>query len=90
MTHQNKICSNCGSDPFKTYDYDKITREMTELSSRFKKARASWAGLSAEDEIKIIKLEEGMKWLQRKVKKQAQAITKLEEKLRNYRQQPYE
>ena len=83
-------CPECGSDPFKTQDYDKITKEMEELSYRYKRARASWSELSAKDEITIIKLEEGMRWLQRKVKKQAQAITRLENKLKKNGHRPYE
>lgn len=86
----NKICPNCGSDPWKTQDYDKIVKEMEELSYRYKRARGSWAELSAKDEITILKLEESMRWLQRKVKKQAQSLGRLEEKLRSYKQQPYE
>lgn len=87
--YKHEICPECGADPFKTYDYDKIVKEMEELSSRYKKAHASWAGMSAEWEIKNLKLEEGMKWLQRKVKKQAQAIQKLENKLKRHGERPY-
>lgn len=87
--HNNGVCPECGSDPFKTQDYDKITKEIAEISSRYKRAHASWAGVSAEWEIKNLRLEEGMKWLQRKVKKQAQAIQKLEDKLKRHGERPY-
>lgn len=88
LTHQRN-CPECGSDPFKTQDYDKITREMNELSSRFKRALASHGLVRAEWDLKEIELTEGMKWLQRKAKKQAQTITKLEDKLKKFGEQPY-
>lgn len=89
LTHQYKLCPECGSDPFKSQDWDKMHKEMEELVFRYKRARSSWAELSAADEIQILKLEEGMRWLQRKVKKQAQAIQKLENKLKQRGEQPY-
>lgn len=88
MTHQYN-CPDCGADPFKTADYDKITKEISELSSRYKMLSANFGKARAEWEIKEIRLEESMKWLQRKAKKQAQAIQKLEAKLRRHGERPY-
>lgn len=86
---QQRNCPECGADPFKQYDYDKITKEINALSSRYKMLSANFGQARAEWEIKEIKLEESMKWLQRKVKKQAQAIQRLEAKLRRHGERPY-
>lgn len=86
---QHRNCPECGSDPYKTQDYDKIVREMNSLSSRYKMMSASHGQDRASWEIKALKLEEGMTWLQRKVKKQAQALARLEAKLRRHGEQPY-
>lgn len=91
MIHRDNkgICVQCGSDPFKTWDYDKITKEQTELQDRFKKVLAYHGRDEADRHIKEIEQEQAMKWLQRKVKKQAETIRKLEEKLRRQGEQPY-
>lgn len=86
---RQRNCPECGADPFKIQDYDKIVREMNELSSRFKRVLANQGLARAEWDLKEIELTEGMRWLQQKTKKQALAITRLEEKIRKFREQPY-
>lgn len=88
MTHQRN-CPECGADSYKIVDYDKITKEITALSSRYKMLSANFGKARAEWEINEIRLEESMKWLQRKAKKQALAIQKLEAKLKRHGEQPY-
>jgi hypothetical protein len=84
------ICPECGTDPFKGKDYDKVTQEKLEIASRFRKASAQFGIQRAEWEMREIELIESRKWLQRKIKKQAEAITKLEAKLKGFGQQPYQ
>lgn len=84
-----RICPECGSDSFKTWDYDKITKEQEELQKRFTRVMAYHGEDTAKWHIKEIEQEQSMKWLQRKVKKQAETIRKLEEKLRRQGEQPY-
>lgn len=84
------ICKECGADSFKTIDYDKVTREFNEVSDRFKWVMAHHGLKNAEWDLERIKLTDSMKWMQRKVKKQAQAISRLEEKLKKFGQKPYE
>lgn len=88
MTQQHN-CPECGADPFKTIDYDKITKEISALSSRYKMLSANFGKARAEWEINEIRLEESMKWLQRKAKKQAQAIQRMETKLKRHGERPY-
>ena len=83
------ICPECGSDPFKTIDYDKVVRERRELQMRFKRTMAQHGTERAEWVIREIDYEESMKYLQRKVLKQTNALRKLEEKLKKLGEQPY-
>lgn len=85
----NYICPECGGDPFKTKDYDKVQRESAAIQSRFKMEMALHGTKEASWEIERIKSAESMKYLQRKVKKQAQTLQRLEEKLKRLSQQPY-
>lgn len=82
-------CPECGADPFKTLDYDKKSSEMVEIGYRFKQMRASHGMQRAEWELREISLEQSMKWLQQKTRKQAAAIKRLEDKLKKLGQQPY-
>ncbi len=84
-----KVCENCGADPFKVWDYDHLVKEKLEISDRFKKASAQHGLSRAEWTLKEIELTEAMKFLQRKTKKQAEALQKLEEKLIKLKQLPY-
>ncbi len=88
MTRPDK-CPECGVDPFFTQDYPKLTKEMDQLEYHYKRVRAYHGEASAKWDIEKIKLEEGMRWLQRKTKKQAQAIQRLEAKLKKLGEQPY-
>lgn len=87
MTQRN--CEMCNCDRFQCKDYPKLTVELASVCGRLKSTMAYHGKERAEWEIDKIHLEEGMKFLQRKTRKQAQAITKLENKLKNYGQQPY-
>lgn len=89
LTHQYN-CPECGADPFKTVDYDRIVKEQQELENRFKKVLAHHGLRDAEWTIERIKLEESMRYLQRKTKKQAATLSRLEEKLRGLGKRPYE
>lgn len=83
------ICPECGVDTFKVVDYDKKVREERELRDRFKRALADHGKARAEWIIREIELDEGTRYLQRKVLKQAKALHRLEEKLKARGQQPY-
>lgn len=82
-------CPECGTYVFEIQDYDKVVREHNELSSRFKKVRANHGLAQAQWELKEIELTEGMKYLQKKVAKQAESIRRLEEKIKRLGEQPY-
>lgn len=82
-------CPECGCDPFLAKDYPKIQKEQEMLENQYRSVRAYHGKAQAEWDIKEIKLTEGMKYLQRKVKKQAEAIRRLEDKLKKLKQQPY-
>lgn len=84
-----KHCPECGADPFKQYDYDKMQAENMEVRSRFKSMSANHGLLQAQWTLKELGLVESMKSLQRKVGKQATVIKRLEEKLRKLGKQPY-
>lgn len=83
------ICPECGADPYKTVDYDKMTRDIQQISDRFKRVMASHGLQQAEWVLREIDLVESTKYLQRKVKKQSEAIRRLEEKIRRLGVQPY-
>lgn len=83
-------CPQCGADPFKTWDYDKITKEFKEVSERFKKVMAQHGLDRAEWILKELKLEESMKYMQQKTKKQTTALRKLEQRVLRLGRQPYE
>jgi hypothetical protein len=86
---QQRNCSACGCDRFRCTDYDKVTKTLSEVGLRFKWLHADHGREKAEWELNKIRLEESMKWLQQKTKKQAQAITRLEAKLKKLGEQPY-
>lgn len=83
-------CPECGSDPFKSKDYDYVTRRHNELVTRFKRIMAEHGLDQAEWQIKEIKLEESMKYMQQKTKKQTVALRKLEQRVLKLGRQPYE
>lgn len=85
----NKPCPECNC--VKPY-HDNIERAMNakmELGLRFRQLHAQHAGELAYKELQLIEAQEGMKWMQAKVRKQAAAITRLEEKIRRLGNQPY-
>ena len=84
-----KICSECGCDTYKAMDYDKLLRENASISKRLTEQAAVFGVQKAEAWLRQIKLEDNMKYLQRKTKKQAVVITTLENKLKRLKQQPY-
>lgn len=85
----NKPCPECNCvKPF----HDNIERAMNakfELGLRFRRLMAQHADELAHKELALIEAQEGMRWMQAKVRKQAAAITRLEEKIRNLGKQPY-
>jgi len=85
-----KICSECGCDTYKAMDYDKLQRENTSIRKRLTEQAALFAVKKAESWLRELKLEDSMKYLQRKTKKQSEVITRLEDKLKKFKQQPYE
>lgn len=86
---QDRICEVCGSDTFKTKDYDKVVSERIEISSRFKKLNAQHALEKAEWQLREITLEQSMRYMQRKTKSQTSALRKLEERVKRLGDQPY-
>lgn len=83
------ICKECGSDPFKSLDYDKVLSENSVLRSWVKREFANHAVEKAEWAFEKLGAEDSTKWLQRKVKKQSKIIARLEEKLKKLNTQPY-
>lgn len=84
-----EICPECGADWFKTHDYDRLQRENTSLSRQHTTQAALFGVKKAEAWLREIRLEDAMKYLQRKTKKQAEVIKRLENKLKRLGQQPY-
>lgn len=83
------ICPECGADPFKTADHDKMMRDITQIKDRYKRTMAAHGLEQAEWILREIDLVESSKYLQRKVKKQSEAIRRLEEKIKRLGVQPY-
>lgn len=83
-------CEHCGCQVYQHRYYDKMVAKEVELGYRFKQMRAHHGMQQAEWELRELDLVESTKWLQRKTKKQAEVIRKLEEKLRKLNQRPYE
>lgn len=90
MTRASDICPECGAEPFKTQNYDKVVKERDESNRWYKKISADHGLEKAEWRIKEIELTETIKHTQRKTVKQAKVIQKLEDKLRRLKQRPYE
>lgn len=89
MADINKPCENCGC--VKPH-HDSIERAMNakfELGQRFRGMSARHASELAYQEIQLIEAQEGMRWMQTKVRKQAGVIRNLEEKLRRLNQAPH-
>lgn len=89
MTQQHN-CPECGCDKFRCTDYDKVTSQLSEVGQRFKRLRADHALEKAQWELKEIRLEESMKYMQQKTKKQTSALRKLEERILKLGRRPYE
>lgn len=87
---QPRECPECGSDIFKATDYDKLLSENLEIGSRFKRLNADHALEKAQWWLSQIKLEESMKYMQQKTKKQTAALRKLEERIRVLGRRPYD
>lgn len=85
-----KICPECGCDTYKALDYDKILRENASLCKRLTEQAALFGVKKAEAWLRQIKLEDSMKGLQRKVKKQSEALNRLEKKLIELGRKPYQ
>lgn len=91
MTHPaSNLCPECGISSWVVKDHDRIVQEKLEIGQRFKNLRATHGRDQAEWDLREISLTESMKYLQRKVRKQADVITKLENKLKKFKQRPYE
>lgn len=86
---QDRVCPQCGTESWLFRDHERIVHEKLEIGSRFKSLRANHGLEKAQWELREISLTEEMKYLQRKVLKQAKAITTLENKLKRLKQQPY-
>lgn len=84
-----KICPECGCDTYKALDYDKLQRENASMVKRLTEQAALFGVKKAEAWLRQIRLEDSMKYLQRKTKKQAEVITRLEEKIKRLGRQPY-
>lgn len=83
------VCETCGASEYKIRYYDHNLNELIELQSMYKKEAANHALQKAEWAIDRIKIVEGGRWLQRKVKKQADVIKRLEKKLLDVKVKPY-
>lgn len=84
------ICPNCGVDRSKFQFLEESYHAHFSAVERFLKTEAAHAVKLAKTELEIINLKESMKYLQRKVRKQAVALKRLEEKLRARGEQPYD
>lgn len=82
-------CSRCGCErPFHDR-WEKQAKLNWDFREQFKRAMAENAKREAEKDLTILELKESQKWMQRKVKKQAEQLRKLEEKLIQLNKQPY-
>lgn len=66
-----------------------MVKERDQISSYYKRMSADHGLARAEWVLQELKLTESMKYLQRKVLKQAKVITAFEEKLKRQGYQPY-
>lgn len=82
-------CSRCGCDrPF----HDRISKAMKmnwEVRQQYKRDAARNATEIAERDLQIMELQEGQKWLQQKVVKQASQLRRFEEKIKKLGKEPY-
>lgn len=83
-------CPECGCDKFRCTDYEKVTKTLSEVGWRFKRLYADHALEKAEWELSKIRLEESMKYMQQKTKKQTAALRRLEERILKLGRRPYE
>lgn len=86
----DKNCKECGCDKFRCTDYDKVTKTLSEVGWRFKRIHADHALEKAEWQLREIQLEESMKYMQQKTKKQTAALRKLEQRILKLGRRPYE
>lgn len=86
---RGKTCPECGTKGHEQWYYDKLVSEGIERGQMIRRISAQAAVDRANWDMDRLDLVEQMKWMQRKVKKQAQAITRLEEKLKKLKIQPY-
>lgn len=86
---RGKICPECGTNGTEKWYYDQILKEKLEIGQTIRRMSAQHGVDKAVWEMDRISLTESMKWMQRKVNKQAKVITRLEEKLKKLNTQPY-
>lgn len=84
-----KLCPDCGSDPFKQYDYDKMVKENGRLVRRLSEQAALHGVEKAQAWLGSVRHEEETKYLQSKVRKQAAMLKKLEDKIKKLGERPY-
>lgn len=75
-----RICEHCGSDTYFAENFDRLRDYNDRLSKQIVQERSRTAIAVASKDLKIMELEERMKWLQRKVAKQKDALRKIQEK----------
>lgn len=85
-----KVCPDCGSDPFKQYDYDKMMKENGRLIRRIREQAAEHGVEKAQAWLTAVRHEEETKYLQSKVRKQSVMLKKLEDKIKKLGERPYE
>lgn len=85
-----KICPDCGNDPFKQYDYDRMHKENGRLVRRIREQAAEHAVEKAQAWLTAVRHEEETKYLQSKVRKQSVMLKKFEDKIKQLGERPYE
>lgn len=86
----DRVCPECGSDTYKSSNYDKQADRARQMNAAFER-EAQKAGL-ASARLSVLSLEhkDCHSRMQRKINRQAKAIRRLEEKLRELKVQPHE
>lgn len=84
------VCPNCGTDQRRRDLLEKVSLQYAELRYQFGKQAASHGRERALWQLQQLEHDEEKRWLQDKVRKQKKVITRLEQKLRNRNQPPYE
>lgn len=90
MTTETRLCAECGSDPWKSKDWDKLQESNLRIQSMYTREAGDWAVQHAILKLRIMTLEEAQKELQRKTQRQARVIRRLEDRLLKRSIKPYE